>query len=518
MAAIDRRTMDEFGVPGLVLMENAGRSVAYAIAERWRPDNRVLVLCGPGNNGGDGYCVARTLLNIGYRVRCLSSCAEEKYGPDALCQRRAWLLAGGMIESWEQLRECLGECELVVDGLFGTGLQRDIGGVYAQLVDEVNASGKPVVAIDIPSGVACDTGRCLGTAFKCRLTVTMGLPKPGLFLFPGCELAGERVVAELGFSRRLLEDVAEEGEILTRDKVRSWLPSPHRDAHKGSKGCALIIGGSTLYYGAPLLAAEAALRAGCGLCVWAAPSDLLQPRPLHYRELIVWPMDKAPDCLDMRAWPELQGGLSQQRGGESGRPLPHISALCIGPGLGREPGSAALLAQVLADAQVPVVVDADGLRLLQARPLPGQVVLTPHRGELAALMNCSLEEVAQAPLDTALRCAELYQSVVVMKGAPTVVAFRGHYWLNDVADPVLAVGGSGDVLAGIIAGLLAQGLEPWRAACAGVSVHSWAGLRAAESVGPQGVLAGEFAARVPGVLAELEREKPVKTIAPRLGL
>ncbi|MBQ7567312.1 NAD(P)H-hydrate dehydratase, partial [bacterium] len=458
--------------------------------------------------GGDGYSVARTLANLGYEVVCLSPSKRSECSASAAAQRQAWELMGGRTAALEDIAEVLCPDDIAVDALFGTGLSRPLGGIYAEALEALSRVGALTVAIDMPSGVSSDTGQVLGIAPRCALTITMGLPKPGLFIYPGKDLAGERIVAEVGFPRALLCGDELEGQLLTSDAVRPMLRVSLPWAHKGDKGCALVVGGSSWYYGAPLLAAEGALRAGAGLCVWAAPENLVERRPFELRELLVWPLPTASGSLsggilDMDAWPELSGGLSERRGGVSMRPLPSIDAICVGPGLGCRNTTDKLVMSVLASAKVPVVVDADALRLLYWEKLPGKTVLTPHRGEMAALLRCDVAEINRDLLGAAKKASAHYGSVVVLKGAPTVVCCEDRYWINDVADPVLAQGGTGDVLAGIITGLLARGCAPFEAACAGVYLHSRAGLKAAREIGPQGVLAGEIAAAVPQVYAEL---------------
>ncbi len=503
MAYIDEHTAQEWGINSALLMENAGRAAAYAIAERRPRDWRVIVLCGPGNNGGDGFCAARTLFNLGYRVVCLSSVLPEKYSAAAAEQRQAWLLAGGSIERLESLADILSAGDVVVDALFGTGLQRPVEGLYASAIEVLCNRKADVAAVDIPSGVSCDTGAVLGIAPQCALTVTMGLPKPGLFMYPGKKLAGERIVAEVGFARQLLQSVDLEGRLMTDSAAKQLLRSPQPWAHKGSRGCALVIGGSAWYYGAPLLAAEAVLRTGAGLCVWAAPEELVERRPFEHREIMVWPLMSRNGNLSAEAWPELVGAFKNRRGGISGRSLPQIKAVCIGPGLGRGKEADLLVNKLLRETDVPCVVDADALHAVVGSSLSPRCVLTPHIGEMAALLGCLAADVESDLIESVKRAAVQYNAVVVLKGTPTLICDGKHYWLNDAANPVLAQGGTGDVLAGVITSLLAQGYQPVEAACLGVYLHSQAGGKAARQLGPCGVLAGEIAGMLPSVYAEL---------------
>ena len=502
MAHIDRASEAVFGVASTVLMNNAGRAVADAVAQV-SPRGMVVVLCGPGNNGGDGYCVARTLRGWGYDAVCFSDAHPEKYSAAANAERQAWLLCGGTVQPLDALADCLAPGALVVDALFGTGLQRPIIGKCAQAITLLNERACRVVAVDIPSGVSCDTGAVLGVAPRCELTVTMGLGKPGLYLRPGRAYAGNVRVAEVGFAAPLVEDERIGGRLLSDTLAADMWRMPLPDAHKGSRGCALVLGGSPEYFGAPLLAAEAVLRAGAGLCVWGCPEGMVSPRPWEHRELLLWPLSAPEGRLGLECWTELEGGINNRRGGVSERILPRIGAICLGPGLGVHPDSAALVAKVVEAVDIPLVVDADALRQLPPINLGERAVLTPHLGEMAALLGISVQEVEADALGAARAAAQKYGATIVLKGVPSIIWQGEKYWISDRSVPVLAQGGTGDVLAGTITSLLAQGYDPASAACLGVVIHAQAGNICAEQIGPQGVLAGEVVARIPRAFARL---------------
>ncbi len=496
MAALDQRAIREVGIPGVVLMETAGRALAYACARRWPRARGVLVFCGPGNNGGDGYVAARTLLGLGYPARCLSLGDPARLSGDAALHAGLFRALGGQIldlSSRQDLSSGLPPGDVIIDALFGTGLRRPLEGLAASLVEVLNASGLPVVAADVPSGICSDTGRILGTAVRAHLTVTMGLPKRGLFLHPGAARVGELQLAEIGLPPADLDSPGLPGRLLTAALVRSLLPLRPAIAHKGSCGAVLVVGGSRRYLGAPALAAEAALRVGSGLVELACPAEIRLPLAGLLREILTLPLPSPGGYLE-------PADLLQVL------PLrPQVRALCLGPGLAGESASHEAIRQLLAKTTVPVVIDADALHSVAHRgPLRPGGVLTPHPGEMSSLVGVGVTALEADRVGWAQRCAAEYQAVVVFKGAPTVVAEPGgRYWINTSGGPVLAQGGTGDVLAGAVAGLLAQGLQPAEAACAAVHLHGLAGDLCAARSGSRGILAGEVAAALPKALQEV---------------
>jgi len=496
MAALDQRAIREVGIPGVVLMETAGRALAYACARRWPSARSALVFCGPGNNGGDGYVAARTLQGLGWSACCVSLGDPTRLTGDAALHAGMFRTLGGRIldlSSGKHFSSGLPAGDVVLDALFGTGLRRPLEGLAARVVEGMNASGLPIAAADMPSGVCSDTGQVLGAAVQAHLTVTMGLPKRGLFLHPGAQRAGDLLVAEIGLPRADLDGPDLPGGLLTGALVRRMLPSRPPTAHKGTCGTVLLLGGSRRYFGAPALAAEAALRVGCGLVELACPQEIRATLAGLRREILTIPLPSPHGHIE----PEDLSGLL---------PLaPRVRALCLGPGLSGESSSHEAIRELLAKTSVPVVIDADALPSIAHRgPLRPGAVLTPHPGEMSALVGVGIVDLEADRVGWALRCASKYQGVVVFKGAPTVVAEpNGRYWINTSGGPVLAQGGTGDVLAGAVSGLLAQGLQPVEAACAAVYLHGRAGDRRAMEMGSRGVLAGELAAALPLALQEV---------------
>jgi len=462
------------GVPSLTLMENAGRAAADAIAVRFKPC-AVTVLCGPGNNGGDGFVVARLLDEFGFIVRVAHD-AEPKGD------------AAAMSDQWKGTRvalepEALDGAKLVVDGLFGAGLSRPLEGAAAQVVEALN--DLPVVAIDIPSGISGDTGQPLGGVYvKAALTVTFFRKKPGHLLLPGRALCGETVVADIGIP-------AEAANTQLRENAPAlWnFPWPQLEGHKYSRGHCVVVSGPAHATGAARLAARAALRVGAGLVSVASPPDAVAVNAANLTAIMIKVFDGAA---------RLGALLSDKR----------LNAVALGPGLGVGKDTRELVTTVLKSG-AGVVLDADAITSFQDEPqtlfslLDDRCVLTPHEGEFERLFPGLLDRSA-SKLEAARAAAAQALAVVVLKGADTVIAApSGKAVINANAPPFLATAGAGDVLAGLIAGLLAQGMPAFDAACAGTWLHG----EAARLFGP-GLIAEDLPEMLPRVLAALAAERP----------
>ncbi|MCC6623426.1 MAG: NAD(P)H-hydrate dehydratase [Deltaproteobacteria bacterium] len=491
--AIDRLAIEGWGLPGRLLMELAGAGAARLVMERaGRVAGKAVVLAGPGNNGGDGWVVARHLASAGWTVRVVAT-GEPAAGTDAHVNFALWErlapTCGGETRLAERgatarMKNWLGHANVIVDGLFGTGLTRAVEGAAAELLHAANDADHGLkVALDVPSGLDGDRGDVLGVAFRADLTATFGLAKSGLFLGDGPRHAGEIVVVPIAWPRPAIDAV---GATLRRARpaaIARRVPARPADGHKGTFGHVGVLGGFAGREGAAVLAGLGALRSGAGLCTW-----LRGP---------------APAASDEVARP---AELMQAPLGDAG-PLPaRPTVLVVGPGLGDGPEAQAALARALADGR-PLVLDADAHTLLAARDaltLAGHVV-TPHPLEAARLLGCSATEVQGERLAAARRLVlRTGGAIVVLKGAGTLVAAPdAPPVLVDVADPTLAVGGSGDVLAGVIAGLVAQGASPRDAALVAVYAHAEAGRALGRTRAQRGVLAHELAEAVPAALAAL---------------
>lgn len=507
MKQIDHQAINEYGIPGLVLMENAGIrtvEVIEAILEKTR-NNTVLVLAGRGNNGGDGFVIARHLMNAGIEVIVFSLAHDDKLPPDAQTNYNILQRMGGQLYTLEDesdldsLMICLLNSDLIVDALYGNGFTGSLNPCEARIAEMINWSKSPVVAVDIPSGVEADTGRVNGIAVKADYTVCFGLPKIGLVLEPGKEYVGTLSVADITIPRQLLTDSRLQTNLITAETVRPLIRMRPAESHKGSFGHALVLGGSVGLTGAAAMAAYAALRSGAGLVTAALPESLVAVVDGVLTEVMVAPLPESGEAvIGLKALAVIDNLMGT------------VSVTAIGPGLSDHPEAAALLGHILPKAGIPLVIDADGLNalegntdILKERQVP--IVLTPHPGEMSRLIGKSISEIQANRLETARHYAKEWGVTLVLKGNKTVVADpSGNIHINITGNPGMATAGSGDVLCGIITGLIAQGLKATEAAVAGVYLHGLAGDRAAVHKGQRGLLAGDLITVLPDILREFE--------------
>lgn len=488
MARADAITMAR-GTPGFTLMLAAGRAVAEALMQRWSPRS-VVVLCGPGNNGGDGWVAARVLLEAGWPVTVASLVPPEALRGDAAQAARAWP------QAWQALGvQALEGASLVVDALFGAGLNRALDGLPQEVLAAAQARGLPIVAVDVPSGVWGDGGQFEG-AVACALTVTFFRLKPAHALMPSRALCGEVVLADIGIPSDVLPELGVQAWDNEPALWRSLWPQVDAAGHKYHRGHALVWGGPVMT-GAARLSALAAARVGAGLTTVCVPQSAWTVYAVALTCVMVHPVAG-------------EGATQWQSGLETLLEDHRLSAILIGPGAmgGTQPsGLKALVLTVLASGR-PVVLDADALTVFADDPallfaaIAGHsrpVVLTPHEGEFARLFRDPAVTTAQDKLSRARAAARLSGAVVLLKGADTVVATPdGRAALNRHAPPWLATAGAGDVLAGMILGLIAQGMPAWQAACAAVWLHG----EAAAAVGP-GLIADDLPGLIPVALKRL---------------
>ena len=474
----DRRAAANFGLGGGVLMERAGAAAFAILRERFPRARRIAVVCGPGNNGGDGYVLARLASAAGLAVQVASPGDVSRLQGDAAGACARCIEAGGAVESFAAER--LRESEVVVDALFGTGLERPLEGVWRQAVEAINASGRPALALDTASGLHADSGRVLGVAVRADVTLSFIGLKAGLFTARGREMSGLILFDDLAIPAAVFDGLAPLARRITERNLRGLLPERPRHAHKGDAGRVLIVGGQPGMPGAAQLAGTAAYRAGAGLVTIAT-------HPLH-----------AP--LISAARPELICHAVTE-GVDPQTLLGAAHSVAIGPGLGQGRWGQSLW-QATLTTTLPLVVDADGLRLLAAQPKRrDNWILTPHPGEAAALLGVSVAEIEGDRFQAARAISDRYGGVCVLKGSGSLVARDGDalLWLCDRGNPGLATGGSGDVLTGAIVALLAQGLAPVDAARLGVWAHATAGDRVART-GERGLLASDLFAPLRDVL------------------
>ncbi|NYZ63811.1 NAD(P)H-hydrate dehydratase [Luteimonas deserti] len=462
---VEAAALEEIGDAD-ALMARAGEAAWRFACAHWPDAKRVLVVCGPGNNGGDGYVLARYAHTAGRAVSVLRLAAHAPRTPEAQAACAAFIAAGGQVALVGT--DTLPPADLVVDALFGLGLTRAADADSAALIEAINAAGAPVLALDVPSGLDADRGHAAGTAVRATRTVQMIAGHVGLYTGDGPEHAGARAVADLDVASGCFDGEASAARRVTGSDLGHWLRPRHRNSHKGHAGHVLCIGGDHGTGGAVMLAAEAALRSGAGLVS-------VGTRAGHVPAMLARCPEVMARAVDTDA---ALGAL-----------LDAADVVALGPGLGQGAWGHGLLADVLASGR-PLVLDADGLNLLARapRPLPSDSILTPHPGEAARLLGCTTAEVQADRLAALHALVAQSGAVVVLKGAGTLVAAPGAIpWLVDAGNPGMATGGMGDVLTGVIAALRAQGLAPEAAAVCGALLHAAAGDAAAQA-GERGLL------------------------------
>lgn len=475
---MDRQAIETHGVSGLELMRNAGRHAYRELRREWPHARHVRVYCGTGNNGGDGYVIARAALADGLAVTLHQLGEASRLRGDAATVAGEFLAAGGVRSDPGPIPPA--SDSVIVDALFGTGLDRPLADAWLQAVEEINAADQPVLAVDIPSGLHGGRGQALGSAVQADVTVTFIALKVGLFTGDGPACRGSLRFHDLALPESLLAAASPVAWRYRHGDGSPNVPVRGISAHKGNSGRLLIVGGNNGMGGAALLAGRGALRAGAGLVSVAT-------RGVHVPALLA-------------AQPELMAHAIES-GGLPGILLDRADVAVAGPGLGQDTWARDLLASIAAAGR-PLVLDADALNLLAAEPgLARPTIITPHPGEAGTLLACSGADIQRDRLTAAARLSERWQTVVVLKGAGTVVHVPGELpWICDGGSPALATGGTGDVLAGMIAALLAAGMAPGQAARAAVAAHAEAGERLALRHGLRGLLASDLPAEIRGLL------------------
>ncbi len=508
MQALDREAIQDYGIPGLILMEKAGLGVYTFIKEHFplEIEKGVAVVAGPGNNGGDGFVVARWLYHHGYRVKVFILAPREKFKGDALTNLKiiehlgvdhTYLTQEVRLEAFSNALQGYG---VVVDAIFGTGLARPVQGRFATAIDAINGADAKVVAIDIASGISADNGSILGTAVQADLTVTMALPKLGHVLPPGAFHTGTLEVVDIGIPKAAIRGHNIQGEILTQEGISPRLKERPPWGHKGTFGHVLIVSGSKGKTGAAALCAMGAIGVGPGLITIASPTASQET------------ISKIAPVEAMTLWldhDEESGEVSESAMDQLAQGLEGKKAAVIGPGLGLSRSSQRVQQWLMREAEVPLVVDADALTTLSRDLSPikeakGPRVLTPHPGEMARLLGRTTKEVQGARLELALSMARELGSILVLKGAYTIIASpSGRFAIDPTANPAMGQGGMGDTLSGMIGGLLAQGYDPFDAATMGVYLHSQSAQMLSRLRGPLGFGASELAHNLPSVWRQL---------------
>jgi hydroxyethylthiazole kinase-like uncharacterized protein yjeF len=471
MRALDRYAIDVHGIPSTLLMWNAARHVAEAAASLLGDNGHAAIICGTGNNGGDGVAAAAFLLKRGIAVRVFLVGTREKMTPDTLEMERRLAELGGVLESFTDSADAefyINHCDVIIDALFGVGLNAELRGDALAAVRLINASPARVVAADIPSGVEADTGRIQGDAVRADITVTFTFPKPGLFTEPGCVCCGEVRVADIGIPKTLIDDAEADIHAVMHGDIT--LPRRRPDTHKGDYGRDLILAGSVGYSGAPVLAARAASAAGAGLVSLGVPEAIYTIAAVKCDVEMVFPLPGAAEgTLSVEALTPVLDRLEK-------------ADVCLaGPGLGRSEAVDGLIYALLRHSSVPLILDADGINALAGNidildEARCPVVLTPHPGEFKRLAGSAGTDEETGRIEAARRFAARHGCILVLKGHRTVTALPdGTVFINTTGSPALAKGGSGDVLAGMIAGLIGQRFPIRDAVLAAVYLHGLAG-------------------------------------------
>lgn len=500
MREMDRLTIESFGLPGRILMENAGRGVSDILLNRF-PNvfhQKVGVLAGRGNNGGDGFVVSRYLAQKGIDVRVfLAAHKEEIKGDSALNLELLERLKISIVEiadqgSFHTHSEEMKRIDFWVDALFGTGIHSTISGYFREIIEFINSLKCLKLSIDIPSGLDSDTGYPCGICIHADMTVTFAFPKIGQVLYPGVTHTGRLEILDIGIPPVVVSQVAPAQRLITREMIGKIIRPRPMDTHKGETGHLLVIAGSVGKTGAAAMTALSAMRAGAGLVTLGLPESLntsLEPRIL---EPMTFPL------------PEVTPGILTESALESIKGLlPGKKCLAIGPGIGTSDGTAWLVRNLVECFELPMVIDADGLNCIAGfssilKNAKAPLILTPHPGEMSRLCGISTKEIQRDRVGHARRFSQEFSVIVVLKGARTIIAFPdGQVFVNPSGNPGMASGGMGDVLTGIIAGLIVQGYTEGDAACAGTYLHGAAADQVAESRGPFGFLASEVMEAIP---------------------
>jgi hydroxyethylthiazole kinase-like uncharacterized protein yjeF len=484
----DNCAIHEFGIAGYELMKRAGKAVidhihAHYLADRYPSARHWLVMCGSGNNGGDGYVVATMAAKAGINVSVCSLVDSAQLKGDAALACDDWQAAGGKVLSWPLAAD--ETFDLALDALLGTGIDREVGGEYRHAIEFLNRLDCPIISIDIPSGLNADSGCVMGCAVRAQSSVTFVGRKRGMYTADGPDYCGSIAFDNLSIPMEVATIIENPGSLVTTEFLRGTPGSRQRNSHKGSYGHVLAVGGIEGMSGAIRLCGEAALRSGAGRVTLATDPVHAALVNLSRPELMVRPVSTAEDLLSL---------------------LDDSHTIALGPGLGRSEWSESLFKACLA-TDASMVIDADGLNLL-AEQGSGHTseqrgdnwILTPHPAEAARLLDCDVADIQRERVTAAQNIAVHYNAVVVLKGCGTVIAKPdGGYAICPLGNPGMATAGSGDVLTGIIAALLAQGLSCWNAAVAGVVAHAAAGDMAAQGLGEMSLIAGDIIEQLPAV-------------------
>jgi NAD(P)H-hydrate epimerase len=506
MQAMDRQTIEDFGIPGMVLMENAGRGATRFLLQQF-PDienKKVAVIAGRGNNGGDGFVIARYLKQKGIRVQVYLLAVRDRVQGDALANLKLLkALEVPVVEipdeaSFSKIKSEMHGLDLWIDAILGTGLKSDVKGYFKTIIDFINKLNKPVFAVDVPSGLNSDTGQPCGTCICAAATATFAFAKTGHMVYPGADYIGNLKIVDIGIPPHIAAAVGPRHFLSTAQLIRSHLIPRPADAHKGSTGHLLVIAGSIGKTGAAAMTSMSALRTGAGLVTLGVAESLNAALEGRMLEAMTAPLPESGS-----------GVLGESAFNAIQQELPGKRCLALGPGLGQAAETKKLICKIIRQSEIPVVVDADGLNNLAGelkhfKKASAPIILTPHPGEMARLLDTRVSKVQQNRIKCAREFSVQYNVHVVLKGARTIIAHPdGRVFINPTGNAGMASGGMGDVLTGVIAGLIVQGLTPEAACHAGVYLHGAAADSLVEDMGPYGFLAGDVMKTIPGEIKKI---------------
>jgi hydroxyethylthiazole kinase-like uncharacterized protein yjeF len=519
MRQLDRETIEGCGIPGVVLMERAGLAVAYKIKELYGR-KKIIIVSGSGNNGGDGLVVARNLHNEGWAVKVFLTSRPEDLKGEALLQYKAAVNFGVDIQQIKGLLtnpSIITHHSIIVDAILGTGLSKNVTDTLAEVISLLNKSSKPIISVDIPSGISSDNGQVMGEAIKAEYTVTFCLPKRGHLLYPGAEYSGKLFIEDIGFPEKLLRSEKFYVELLRKNDVTTLIPERRKYSHKGDYGHVLIVAGSRGKTGAALMTARACLRGGAGLVTIGVPESLagiFQSCVTEEMTLIL--PDKGDGTLAGRASNLILDFLNES-----------ADLLAIGPGIGISADTNKLMKILIKNSSTPMVIDADGINSIKGErsvflKAKAPIILTPHPGEMSRLLNphphpptfanggqggitLTIQDIENDRINTAIFFAKETGTYIVLKGVPTIIATpEGRAFINSTGNPGMATGGTGDVLTGMISGFLSQGVNPLQASILGVYLHGLAGDLAASEKGQHPMLATDIIDKISAAFYSLK--------------
>jgi len=507
MKALETCAIESYDIPGILLMEHAGYAVASMIVDRFTEDTKLLIVCGRGNNGGDGFVISRKLLMEGYLINVIVVGDPSSIKGDALinfnilknmCNDIFYLKT---LEDLNQSSKLFVQTDVIVDALFGTGLNSSVRALEASVIEMINNSKAKVISVDIPSGINGSTGKVMTGAIYSDLTVVLDALKCGNVLYPGVDYNGEVKVVDIGIPKACYYHIYFPKKLITKDFVLELLPIREKNSHKGTFGKASVIAGSLGMEGAAILTCSAAMRTGLGLVKLFLPKSINNIVKTAVPEIITVPLEETVEGVyGLSSIDQILEGIKD------------ASVVAIGPGCSKHYEVGETIKRLLSEPEVPLVIDADGLNMLTTNmgwleDISKDVVLTPHIAEMARLTNLSVKEIIDNPIKIARKYAVEWEVTVVLKSSRTIVASKnGDVYINTNGNSGMATAGTGDVLTGIITAFMAQGLSGVDASVLGVFIHGSAGDRVASKIGEYGLIAGDIIKEIAYTIKELSQE------------